>query len=265
MSSGGRDIFEAHEAATAEGGKDRSAGATKRAYVQRIFSEIAPRYDLLNHLFSLNIDRAWRSRALDVLQWQRVPGGTYLDLCAGTLDVAAQLANHPAFRGRVLACDFAEPMLRRGGKKVRGLAVFPMASDALALPIADNAVDGAVVAFGVRNLADLDAGLGEVRRILKPGGRFVILEFTTPRNGLVRGAYSAYFQRVLPLVGRWLSGHRTAYSYLPDSVAHFPAEEALAERLTHAGFEYVRWESLTLGIAGIHQADKPGASGASAL
>jgi demethylmenaquinone methyltransferase/2-methoxy-6-polyprenyl-1,4-benzoquinol methylase len=145
-------------------------------------------------------------------------------------------------------------MLRAGaGKRARaGGALAPVGADALALPLADASVDGAVVAFGIRNVADLDAALGEVRRVLRPGGRFVILEFTTPPNRLVRAGYHAYFHHVLPALGRLVSGHPTAYAYLPRSVAHFPPEDALAGRMRAAGFADVRWERLTLGVAAIH-------------
>jgi demethylmenaquinone methyltransferase/2-methoxy-6-polyprenyl-1,4-benzoquinol methylase len=233
-----------------------AGGATKRAYVRGVFSDIAPRYDLLNHLLSANVDRAWRRRALSRLGWEAVPDGSYLDLCAGTLDVAVALARQAGFRGRVLAADFAEPMLRAGTRKRAGLAVAPVTADALQLPLPDASVAGAIVAFGARNLADLDAGLREVRRVLRPGGRFVILEFSLPRSRLVRAGYLAYFRHVLPLVGRLVSGHRSAYQYLPDSVAHFPTGEALAARLRTAGFARVEWESLTFGIAAIHVAAK---------
>ena len=140
-----------------------------------MFDAIAPRYDLLNHLLSANVDRAWRRTALRRLGWERVPDGRYLDLCAGTLDVAVQLARQPGFRGRVLAADFAEPMLRAGTRKRAGLPVAPVTADAQKLPLAAASVDGAIVAFGVRNLADLDAGLREVHRVLRPGARYVIL------------------------------------------------------------------------------------------
>src|SRR5574340_211631 len=142
-----RDDREAREAA--------AGGAGKRAYVRRIFSEIAPRYDLLNHVLSANIDRGWRRRALAELHWERRPAGRYLDLCAGTMDVAVELARRPGFAGSVLAADFAEPMLRHGALKAAGLRVMPVVADALRLPLADGAVDGAIVAFGVRNFDDL--------------------------------------------------------------------------------------------------------------
>jgi demethylmenaquinone methyltransferase/2-methoxy-6-polyprenyl-1,4-benzoquinol methylase len=240
---------EAREAAAAA---SNATAAGKRSYVQRIFSEIAPRYDLLNRLLSLGIDRRWRRVALDRLGWTRAPGGTYLDLCAGTLDVGAELSRRAGFQGRVLAADFAEPMLRAGlGKAPRDVLV-PVVADALALPVRDASFDGAIVAFGIRNVADLGAGLREVRRTLKPGARFVILEFSTPRLPFVRAAYLFYFHRILPLIGRLVSGHRTAYTYLPRSVANFPETSALAAAMARAGFRDVRFETLTGGIAALH-------------
>ncbi len=229
-----------------------AGGAEKRAYVQQIFSEIAPRYDLLNHVLSMNIDKAWRCRALATLAWTTTPDGCYLDLCAGTLDVGAQLVRQTGFRGYVMAADFAEPMLRMGDGKAPRAALGPVAADALQLPVADAVFDGAIVAFGIRNVAALDDGLREVRRTLRPGARFVILEFSTPRNAVVRAGYQFYFHSVLPTIGRLVSGHKTAYAYLPKSVAHFPVEEELASRMTAAGFRDVSWTPLSFGIAAIH-------------
>ena len=239
-----------------------AGGAAKRRYVRRIFSEIAPRYDLLNHLLSLNIDRAWRARAIAALAWERRPSGTFLDVCAGTMDVSAALAARPGFRGTVLAADFAEPMLRAGREKLRRGAVRPVVADALELPLPAGRLDGAIVAFGVRNFDDLDAGLRELHRVLAPGARLVVLEFTTPRSAPVRAAYHLYFHRVLPLVGRVVSGHRTAYRYLPASVASFPAAPALARRLEGAGFTNVAYDTLTLGIAALHWGERSAAPGA---
>ncbi len=229
-----------------------AGGAEKRAYVQQIFSEIAPRYDLLNHVLSMNIDKGWRRRALEALAWRSAPAGRYLDLCAGTLDVGVQLVRQAGFSGYVMAADFAEPMLRMGDGKAPRSSVGPVAADALQLPVADGTFDGAIVAFGIRNVAALDAGLREVRRALRPGARFVILEFSTPRNAAVRAGYQFYFHSVLPTIGRVVSGHKTAYSYLPKSVAHFPVEEELAARMTAAGFREVTWTPLSFGIAAIH-------------
>lgn len=242
---------------TTEARAAAAGGSAKRDYVRRIFSEIAPRYDLLNHLLSFNVDRRWRRRAIGTLDPTRRADGLFLDLCAGTLDVASELSRTRGFRGLVLGTDFAEPMLRAGLTKAPRVLVAPVAADVLALPVADGTVAGAIVAFGIRNVASLEAALAEVYRVLEPGGRFVILEFSTPRSFVVRGAYHAYFHLVLPAVGRVVSGHRTAYRYLPESVAHFPVQEELARAMRAAGFVDVRWESLTLGVAAIHSGDKP--------
>jgi len=234
-----------------------AGGGAKDRYVRRIFSEIAPRYDLLNHVLSFNVDRAWRRRALRELAWERHPGGLYLDLCAGTLDVAAMLGRQPGFGGTVVGADFAEPMLRAGAWKVSPGRVAPVAADAGALPVPDGAARGAVVAFGIRNVADLTGVLREARRVLAPGARFVILEFSTPRDRVVRTIYQAYFHHVLPAVGGVVSGQRTAYRYLPRSVAHFPSPAALARQMEEVGFARVRWYPLTLGVATVHVGERP--------
>ena len=233
-----------------------AGGADKRAYVRRMFSDIAPRYDLLNHVLSLNVDRLWRRRAIRALAWERAPDGLYVDLCAGTLDVGAELVRRRGFRGLVVGADFAEPMLQAGAGKAPRSALAPVVADALALPLADGRADGVIVAFGVRNLADLDAGLREAWRALRTGGRLVILEFSTPRIPLVRAGYHFYFRHVLPIVGRVVSGHRTAYTYLPESVAGFPDGAQLAARMERAGFRGVQWRSLTLGIAALHWGER---------
>src|SRR5262245_15150074 len=224
--------------------------AAKRAYVRRVFTAIAPRYDLLNHLLSLNVDRRWRRAAVRRLEWERAPAGRYLDLCAGTMDLAAELARAAGFHGRVVGADFVVPMLALGRLKAPRTA--PVAADALGLPFPDATFDGAMVAFGVRNLADLDAGLREAARVLKPGARFVVLEFTTPRFAPLRALYLFYFRRLLPAIGRAVSKHRDAYTYLPESVLDFPDPAALARKLEAAGFHDVRYELVTGGICAIH-------------
>jgi len=234
-----------------------TGGAPKRAYVRRIFQGIAPRYDLLNHLLSLNLDRRWRRLAVDRLGWEQAPEGTYLDLCSGTQDLAAELGNRPGFKGEVIAADFVQEMLRRGKGK-SGRAV-PCNADALALPFAAGTFDGATVGFGVRNLMDLDAGLREAARVLKRGARLVILEFTTPGWQPMRALYLFYFRRILPLIGRFVSKHRDAYSWLPASVLAFPEPDALAARLSDAGFAEVRFERLFGGVCAIHVGIKEGA------
>lgn len=238
-----------------------AGGAGKRDYVRRIFSEIAPRYDLLNHLLSASVDRRWRRAAIAALHLARAPDGAYLDLCAGTMDVSAELARTSGFRGAVVAADFAEPMLRAGADKVAGSAVHPVVADALQLPLASASVSGAVVAFGIRNLTDVDTGLREARRVLAPGARLVVLEFSTPRLRAVRLAYHAYFHYVLPAIGRVVSGHPTAYRYLPASVAHVPCGEALARHMRRAGLVHVTWRPLTLGIAAVYVGSAPLAQG----
>jgi len=156
-----------------------AGGDAKRSYVRSMFTAIAPRYDLVNLILSFNLDTRWRRAAVQRLGWEASPDGVYLDLCAGTLDLAATLARAPLFRGTVIGADFVVPMLERGKRKAARTR--PVAADALLLPFADRRFDGAMVAFGVRNLADPDAGLREAARVLKPGRRFVVLEFTTPR------------------------------------------------------------------------------------
>ncbi|MBI4519399.1 MAG: ubiquinone/menaquinone biosynthesis methyltransferase [Gemmatimonadetes bacterium] len=241
----------------AERGAGEQPGAAHARRIRRAFSEIAPSYDLLNHLLSLNADRAWRRRAVDLLGWERVPGGHYLDCCAGTFDLSLELARRRGFQGQVLACDFAQAMLAEGLPKLGALPVRAVCADALQMPFRAGSFAGAMVAFGVRNLASLGDGLGELARMLRPGGRLVILEFTVPPNRALRQLYLFYFRRVLPLVGRVVSGHPWAYSYLPASVLDFPGPGELARQMMTAGLGEVRWELLWGGIAAIHVGTKP--------
>lgn len=232
-----------------------SKGADREKQVRTIFSEIAPRYDLLNHVLSLNIDRAWRRKAVNLLNWTAAPAGRFLDACAGTFDLSLELARRTGFKGRVVASDFAQPMLVAGQSKLSGAAVAPVCGDSLRLPFPDASFDGATVGFGVRNLADLARGFSEFRRVLKPGSRLIILEFTVPPNALVRAGYMLYFNKVLPLVGRIVSGHPWAYTYLPESVKEFPGPERLVEMLREAGFNDAGYRLVTFGIAAIHWAE----------
>lgn len=224
----------------------------KGAAVQRMFGAIAPKYDLLNHLLSLNIDKRWRRRGVDMLLEGRDPRGRYLDACAGTLDLALELAGRPGFEGKVIASDFTFAMLEHGAGKIQGRPVTSACADALRLPFPDATFEGATVGFGVRNLADLDRGLRELGRVLRPGGRLVILEFTTPTWQPFRALYLFYFLRVLPWIGRMISRHSRAYEYLPASVLEFPEPPELARRMAEAGFEQVRWQTVTGGIAAVH-------------
>lgn len=233
------------------------AGTEREAQVQRIFSEIAPRYDLLNHVLSLNIDRAWRRKAVDRLAWEGSPGGTFLDACAGTFDLALELGRRPGFEGRVVASDFAQPMLVTGASKLEGVPVSPVCGDSLRLPFPAGTFHGATVGFGVRNLSELERGLAEFHRVLRPGARLVVLEFTTPPNALVRAGYHFYFHRVLPVVGRVVSGHPWAYTYLPESVKQFPGPTELEELFGRVGFTATGHQLLTFGIAAIHWGARP--------
>lgn len=242
------EIEDARAAAAGTGNKD--------TYVRAMFTAIAPRYDLLNHVLSLNLDRGWRRRAINALEIPRKPGGRYLDLCAGTLDVSAAIMRRAGFSGTVVAADFSEGMLSSGRSKVDA-RVSPVTADAQVLPFASNSVAGAIVAFGIRNVSSLDTALREAWRVIEPGGRFVVLEFTTPPNALVRAGFHTYFHHVLPRIGRLVSGHKSAYSYLPMSVQEFPAPRALAARMEAAGFRDVTWQTVTLGVAAIHTATKP--------
>lgn len=228
------------------------AGAAREEQVQQIFSEIAPRYDLLNHVLSLNIDKSWRRRAVDTLEWEARAEGTYLDACAGTYDLALELAKRPSFRGEVVASDFAQPMLAEGLGKITEASIRPVCGDSLRLPFGDDVFDGATVGFGVRNLARLEQGLAEFQRVLKPGRRLVVLEFTVPPNPIVRAGYHMYFHHVLPVVGRIVSGHPWAYTYLPESVKEFPGPRALSELFESAGFGETGWKLVSGGIAAIH-------------
>jgi demethylmenaquinone methyltransferase/2-methoxy-6-polyprenyl-1,4-benzoquinol methylase len=227
--------------------------ARKASAVRRMFGSIAPRYDLLNHLLSLNVDRRWRRIAVDRLLQGRAPQGSFLDLCAGTFDLSLELARRPGFDGVVAGTDFALPMLTHGLRKIRPQDdVAPACADALRLPFADASLHGAMVAFGVRNLADLDGGLAEAARVLRPGARLVVLEFAVPAWQPFRALYLLYFTRILPWIGRLVSRHKDAYAYLPASVLEFPEPAELARRMEAAGFQDVRYERRTGGIVAVH-------------
>ena len=234
-------------------------GRERERQVRALFSAIAPRYDLLNHVLSLNRDRWWRRVAVDGLgTLDGDPSARVLDACAGTLDLSLELAGRAGFEGRIVALDFARPMLVEGARKLDGRGVRLVCGDGLALPFPSGTFDGAMVAFGVRNLSDPDAGLRELARVLRPGGRLVVLEFSTPPGRLIQAFYLLYFRHVLPVVGRIVSGHRWAYAYLPESVREFPGPEDLARRLGAAGLRDVDWAYLTGGIAALHRGRKPG-------
>ena len=233
-----------------------SGGPEKRTYVRDMFTAIAPTYDRLNRVISLGLDQRWRRYAVGRLEWERAPEGMYLDLCAGTLDFGAMLARQRGFRGRIIGADFVQRMLRLGRSKSPRLA--PVAADALALPFPDLTFDGALVGWGARNLVDLDAGLREAARVLKPGARLVILEMTLPPHPWLRRVFLLYFDRVLPWIGRVVSKHTSAYTWLPESTRTFPAPAELARRMERAGFTDVSFRLMLGGVTAVHAGTKSG-------
>ena len=227
------------------------------AAVERMFSAIAPRYDFLNRLLSAGRDRAWRRAAVREAGVPR--GGRLLDVCAGTADVAMEAARQFP-DARIEGVDFSPPMIALGQAKVAraGLAerIRLQVAPAEALPYPDDTFDAATVAFGLRNIPDRLQSLREMLRVLRPGGRAVVLEFTTPPNPLFRGLYLWYFRQVLPRIGRLVSGHRSAYDYLPASVAEFPPPEGVAVWMREVGLREVSYRSMTSGIVAIHVGTK---------
>jgi demethylmenaquinone methyltransferase/2-methoxy-6-polyprenyl-1,4-benzoquinol methylase len=232
---------------TADKAPDRIAG---------MFDAIAPRYDLLNHLLSAGVDRRWRARAIRSLEL--TGHEVLLDVCTGTGDVALEARRVASGAARVVGVDFAGAMLAIGWRKVRAAGesnrILLVQGDATRLPVSDVSVDAATVAFGIRNVERPDAACSEMARALRPGGRLAILEFGEPRVPGVRTLYRWYFKYLLPLIGRVISGHRAAYSYLPASVGSFPPPPAFAANLERAGFRDVRAVPLSLGIVYLYTA-----------
>lgn len=219
------------------------------ARIAGMFDAIAPRYDFLNHILSAGLDRGWRNRAVDALALP--DNARVLDVCTGTADLA--IATVTRARGAsVLGIDFAGKMLRLGLAKIRSASLDDrirlVCGDAAQIPVADRSCDAATIAFGIRNVAAPERALAEIARVLKPGGRLAILEFGQPRIPGIRSLYSWYFRYALPLVGRLISRHESAYSYLPASVGTFPPPSEFARTLTDTGFSHVRTVPLTLGI-----------------
>jgi demethylmenaquinone methyltransferase/2-methoxy-6-polyprenyl-1,4-benzoquinol methylase len=222
--------------------------------VQSMFDAIAPRYDLLNHVLSLNIDRLWwwrTARVFRAIVERR--DARILDICCGTGDMTmALLRKRPAQSTPIIAADFAHQMLLRGSAKFTARGAIAVEADALHLPVADDSLDLITTAFGFRNLANYESGLREFYRALRSGGRVGILDFSEP-GGVAGRVYAFYFRRILPRIGRALSGISGPYAYLPSSVGRFPSPPAMLEMMRRVGFQDVTWTPYTFGMAGLFQ------------
>ena len=229
--------------------------SSKAARVRSMFAEIAPRYDFLNHALSLNIDRRWRKLVIKrVADRLRRPGAVALDLCCGTAELSLELGA----LAQTFGVDFCHPMLQLGIEKVRRaeLPIELIEGDALSVPFADSMFDVVTVAFGLRNVDGTKEGLREIYRLLKPGGRCVVLEFSSPQLPIFRNLFRFYFTRLLPRIGNAISGSSFAYQYLPDSVQAFPDQKELAGLMRAVGFSDVRYYNLFAGVASLHLGDK---------
>jgi demethylmenaquinone methyltransferase / 2-methoxy-6-polyprenyl-1,4-benzoquinol methylase len=237
------------------GESSNGAEAEHSRAVREMFSGIAGKYDLLNHLLSLNIDKGWRRRVRGRLA--EILGhedATILDVACGTGDLSLELKKGAA--ARIIGTDFCRPMLAIAAGKSANGAIQYVEADAMSLPFSEKNFDAVTIAFGLRNLPNVDNGLRELARILKPGGRLVVLEFSSPVVPGFRQLFNFYFGQILPRIGGLVSGSRAAYTYLPASVAKFPDQKALAVRLEAVGLEQVEYENLTGGIAAIHTGTK---------
>ncbi len=232
-----------------------SAAQEHASRVREMFATIAGRYDLLNHLLSGNVDKRWRKRVVKRLQ-ERLQNRDplILDVACGTGDLSLTLFEIEG--ARVVGTDFCRPMLAIAAGKLSATTGL-IEGDALRLPFQDGAFDAVTIAFGLRNLAGWEAGLRELRRVLKPNGWVAVLEFSRPTNAVLRPLFGLYFRKVLPLMGGVISGSLGAYSYLPASVARFPDQQQLVALMKQAGFEQVSFENLTGGIAALHIGRRP--------
>ena len=231
---------------------------SKKEQVEQMFDNIAPTYDKLNHIMSLNIDRVWRRRVMRIVR--RAKAHKIMDVATGTGDLAIAMAKR-VDRTQILGVDLSEEMLAVARRKVekQGLEerIMLQKGDAENLDmVTSESIDVATVAFGVRNFENIERGLSEIYRTLKPGGKLVVLEFSMPKNRVVRWVYSQYAHRLLPRIGGMISKDKQAYTYLPDSVEEFPSPERFAQILRSVGFKSVKNRSQSFGIAYIYDATK---------
>jgi demethylmenaquinone methyltransferase/2-methoxy-6-polyprenyl-1,4-benzoquinol methylase len=234
---------------------DTNSDAAAHA-VREMFTSIAPRYDFLNHLLSLNVDKLWWRRAARAFApILSRPNTRALDLCCGTGDMTSALFRHASQTAQVLGADFSHLMLQRATQKFAATRLRWIEADALKLPFTDGEFDLITAAFGFRNLVNYDAGLREILRVLKSGGECGILDFGEP-SGVIGKMYRIYFRRVLPVIGTTISGVRGPYAYLPASVVRFPAPEEMLQRMQRAGFREASWTPYTFGIAGLYRGKK---------
>ena len=220
--------------------------------VREMFAQISPRYDLLNHLLSWNIDKRWRRRVVRKLLPQLPLDASVLDVACGTGDLSIEIFE--AKQSRVVGIDFCRPMLEVAKTKTQAISF--VEGDALRLPFADRSFDLVTIGFGLRNLSHRERGLRELQRVLKPNGWAAILEFSQPTVLGLRHIVAFYYARLLPQIGGWLSGSRSAYEYLPDSISEFPNQEELAAMMRDAGFDNVTFENLTGGVAALHLGER---------
>jgi len=232
------------------GAHDESSAAHA---VRQMFNSIAPRYDLLNHLLSANVDRLWWRRTAGRFRGVLArPEAAVLDICCGTGDMTMALLKHrPPGARPILAGDFARAMLMRGARKFEGRGAVAIEADAMHLPLRSSSLDLIVTAFGFRNLSNYEAGLREFHRVLKPGGQLGILDFSEP-GGLIGKAYAVYFRRVLPAIGRVICGKDGPYNYLPTSVGNFPPPPQMLALMRTTGYADCDWQPYTFGIAGLY-------------
>ncbi|MEM9368487.1 MAG: bifunctional demethylmenaquinone methyltransferase/2-methoxy-6-polyprenyl-1,4-benzoquinol methylase UbiE [Planctomycetota bacterium] len=273
----GPALFEGNSEPRLDAGVSGAASPVDKSgeRVRDMFRQIAPRYDLMNHVLSLNIDRWWRSRTVQLVRDQLEVDGPLLDVCCGTGDLAIALASDRELDRSVVGTDFCGAMLeiarekddpknRRGSGPSQRPAIPFLEADSMALPFPTAEFAAVTVAFGLRNVADTDRGIAEMVRVCKPGGLIVVLEFSKPTAPVLKQMYGLYFRQVLPRIGQWMaSNDRSAYEYLPQSVSEFPSGQALCDRMEAAGLRDVDHTPLTLGVATIYAGVKTPTEGES--